>query len=93
MDFCEELWYSFDIGIERKNQDLAGGILMNKLHLWSIIFIVIAAIAFIPLTAEIFGYMNTDIIIVTASVFGVGLLGSCICNIIRVVRNYELKKK
>ena len=27
------------------------------------------------------------------SVFGVGLLGSCICTIARVVRNYELKKK
>ena len=66
---------------------------MSKLHLWSIIFLVIAVIALIPLAVEIFGYMNTDIIIVSSSVFGVGLLGSCICTIARVVRNYELKKK
>ena len=66
---------------------------MGKLHLWSIIFIVIEVLALIPLAAEIFGHMNTDIIIVSVSVFGVGLLGSCICTIARVVRNYELKKK
>lgn len=66
---------------------------MSKLYLWSIIFIVIEVIAFIPLTVEVFGHMNTDIIIVSSSVFGVGLLGSCICTIVRVVRNYELKKK
>ncbi len=66
---------------------------MSKLHLWSIIFIVIAVIAIIPLTVEIFGHMNTDIIIVAASVCGVGVLGSCICTIARVVCNYKLKKK
>lgn len=66
---------------------------MSKLHLCSIIFIVIAVIALIMLAVEIFGHMNTDIITVSASAFGVGLLGSCICTIARAVRNYELEKK
>ncbi len=66
---------------------------MSKLHFWSIIFIVIAVIALIPLAVEIFGHMSTDIIIISASIFGVGLLGSCICTVARVVHNYELKKK
>ena len=66
---------------------------MSKLHLWSIIFVVIEVIALVPMGVEIFGHMNTDSIIVSAIVFGVGLLGSCICTIAGVVRNYVLKKK
>ncbi len=66
---------------------------MSKLHLWSIIFLIIAIIALFPLTKEIFGHMNTDIIILSASVVGVGILGSCICTIARVAHQYELKKK
>ena len=66
---------------------------MSKLRLWSIIFLIIAVIVFVPLTIEIFGNMNPDIIIISASVFGVGILGSCICTIARVVHEYELKKK
>ncbi len=66
---------------------------MSKLRLWSIIFLVIAVIAFVSLTVETFGHMNPDTIIISASVFGIGILGTCICTIVRVVHEYELKKK
>lgn len=64
---------------------------MSKLHLVSIIFIVIAVIACIPLTVEIFGDMNTDIITVSALIMLVGLIGSCICSFIRGIREYKNK--
>ncbi len=66
---------------------------MGRLRLWSIIFLVIAVIAFVLLTVEIFGHINPDIIIILASVFGVGILGTCICTISKVVYEYKLKKK
>ena len=64
---------------------------MSKLRLWSIIFLVIALIAFVPLTIEIFGDMNPDRIIGSARVFGAGMLGVCICTIARVIREYKSK--
>lgn len=64
---------------------------MSKLRLCSIVFIIIAVIAFVPLAMEVFGHMDPDTIIVSARIFGVGILGSCICNVARVVQ--ELKKK
>lgn len=64
---------------------------MSKLRLASIIFIVIAAAACIPLTVEIFGGMNTDIITVSAGIMLVGLLVSCTCSFIRGIR--EIIKK
>lgn len=64
---------------------------MSKLHLASIIFIVIAVISCIPLTVEIFGDMNTDIITVSALIMLVGLIGSCICSFIRGIREYKNK--
>lgn len=64
---------------------------MSKLRLASVIFIIVEVIALIPLTVEIFGDMNTDIITVSAWIFFVGLIGSCICSFIGAVN--ELKKK
>lgn len=64
---------------------------MSKLRLAGIIFIVIAVIACIPLTVEIFGDMNTDIITVSALFTLVGLLGSCICSFIRGIGEYNNK--
>lgn len=64
---------------------------MSKLRLASVILITAAVIALIPLTAEIFGNMNTDIITVFAGIVFIGLIGSCICSFIRAVN--ELKKK
>ena len=65
---------------------------MGKLRLASIIFIVIGIIAFIPLTVEIFGDMNTDIITVSACVLFVGLIGSCVCSFIRGIKEWKRKK-
>lgn len=65
---------------------------MSKLRLLSIIFFVIMVIAWIPLTIEIFGDMDPDVMILSASVFGGGLIGTCTCTIVRVVREYELKR-
>lgn len=64
---------------------------MSKLRLLSIIFISVAFIAWIPLTIEVFGDINPDVIIISASIFGVGIIGACTCSIIRAIR--ELKKK
>ena len=66
---------------------------MSKLHLWSIIFLVIEIIALVPLGIEIFGHMNTDVIIISAVVFGIGMFGNIICTLARVAREYEQKKK
>ena len=64
---------------------------MSKLRLLSIIFIIIAFIAWIPLTIEIFGDINPDVIIISASILGVGIIGACGCSFIRAIR--ELEKK
>ncbi|MBD5130335.1 MAG: hypothetical protein HDT43_10525 [Ruminococcaceae bacterium] len=64
---------------------------MNKLRLAGIILGIVAIIAFIPLTIEIFGDMNTDIITVSALFVGVGLIGSCICSFIRGMLEYKKK--
>ena len=64
---------------------------MSKLHLLSIVFIVIAVISCISLGMEAFGDMNPDTIIILAIVFGVGLIGSCICTFARAI--IEIKKK
>lgn len=66
---------------------------MSKWHLWSIIFLIIALIALVPLTIEIFGDMNPDIIIISAKVFGAGIFGTSTCTLIRVAHEYESKKK
>lgn len=59
---------------------------MSKLCLWSIIFLVIAIIAFVSLT------MSPNIIILKISVFAVGILGACICTIVRVVHKSKKNK-
>ncbi len=64
---------------------------MNKVYVLQIIFIIVEFFAAIPLTVEVFGDMNPDIISVSAAVMGAGLLGNMICTIIRAVQ--ELKKK
>ena len=58
---------------------------MSRLRLWSIIFLVIAVIAFVLLT------MSPDMIILKVSAWGVGILGACICTIVEVV--HESKKE
>ena len=64
---------------------------MRKIHLVQIIFVVIEILAFIPLTIEVFGDMEPDIIIGSALVMGIGLFGSCICGVIRAVRDKRKK--
>ena len=44
---------------------------MNKVYVLQIIFIIVQVIAAVPLTAEVFGDMNTDIISVSAIVIRV----------------------
>lgn len=65
---------------------------MSKLHLASIIFLTIMMIALIPLTAEIFGDMNTDIITVSAAIAFVGLLGTSICSFVRGFGEWKNKR-
>ncbi len=64
---------------------------MSKLHLAGIIFLIVMIIAFIPLTAEVFGDMNATVITVSGAIAFIGLIGSCICNFIRGVMG--MKKK
>lgn len=80
-----ENWFKIKETIDRRDD------IMSKLRLASVVFLIIEAFALIPLTVEIFGNLNTDIITVSAVFFFVGLIGSCICSFIRGVN--ELKKK
>lgn len=59
---------------------------MGKLNLLIGIFQAVELIAFIPLTIEIFTDMNTDIIIASAVAFGIGLIGSCVCVIVKTIK-------
>ena len=64
-----------------------------KLRIASIVFLVVALIAMIPLTLEVFGRMDPDTMMISAVIVGIGLLGSCVCTIIRSVREIEKKMK
>lgn len=66
---------------------------MNKAHLLQVAFVIIEVFAFIPLTIEVFGNMNPEIISICAIIMGIGLLGSCACAIVRVVYNCKSKNK
>lgn len=62
---------------------------MSKTHLASIIFLIVEIIALIPLTVEIFGDMNTDIITISAAFFFIGLIGNCVCSFIRAFSEWK----
>lgn len=61
---------------------------MSKLYILNIVFLLITIIAFIPLTIEVFGDMNPDIMIVSVCVMGIGVLGNSICAIIRAIKKF-----
>ncbi len=58
---------------------------MRKVHLWNIIFLIVEIIAFIPLTAAVFGDRNPDILMISAIIFGAGMVGNCVCVIMRAI--------
>ena len=62
-----------------------------KLRIVSVAFLVVALVAMIPLTLEVFGHMDPDTMMISAVVVGIGLLGSCVCSFARAVQ--ELKRK
>ena len=62
-----------------------------KLRIVSIVFLVVALIAFIPLTLEVFGHMDPDTMMISAIIVGIGLLGSCVCTFARAMQ--EMKKQ
>ena len=64
---------------------------MRKVHLLNGLFLLIEVLAFIPLTIEVFGDKNPNVLIISAIIFGVGMVGNCICAIIRAIQ--ESKKK
>lgn len=64
---------------------------MNRIYLLSVIFLVVEVIALIPLTIEVFGDMNPNVITISAIVIGAGMIGNCICTIVRAIQ--ESKKK
>ena len=64
---------------------------MNKVHLLNIVFLIVEVIAFIPLTLVVFGDMKPDVLTISAIVFGVGMVGNCICVVVRFI--FESKKK
>lgn len=65
---------------------------MSKLHLAGVIFLIVMIIAFIPLTVEIFGDMNTDMITVFSAIAFVGLLGTSICSFVRGFGEWKNKR-
>lgn len=64
---------------------------MNKVRLLNFIFLIIEIMAFIPLTIEVFGDMNPNVLTISAIIFGIGMIGNCICVIVKDIR--ELRKK
>ena len=64
---------------------------MGKVRLLNVIFLIVEVIAFIPLTIEVFGDMNPNVLTISAIVFGIGMVGNCICAIVRAI--LESKKK
>lgn len=62
---------------------------MSKLYLWNTIFVIIEVISWILLTIQIFGDMNPDAIIISANILGIGLIGTCICSIIRAINKLK----
>ncbi len=64
---------------------------MKKIHLLNITFLIAALIATFPLTIEVFGDMNPDVIKISAIIIGIGLAGNLICAIIRAIA--ESKKQ
>lgn len=66
-------------------------IAMKKIYWLNITFLIIAVVAVIPLTIEVFGDMNPKIISTSAIIIGIGLAGNLICAVIRAIA--ESKKK
>ncbi len=64
---------------------------MRKVHLLNVIFLIVEVIALIPLTIEVFGDKNPNVLTISAIVFGAGMIGNCICVIVKSV--YESKKE
>ncbi len=65
---------------------------MRKEHWLNIIFWIIEVVAWIVLTATVFGDMNPDALTVSAIVLGVGLAGTCVCTIVRGLRASKKKQ-
>ena len=55
------------------------------------LFLLVEIIAFISLTIEVFGDMDPNVLTISAIVLGIGMVGNCICVIVRAIR--ESKKK
>lgn len=64
---------------------------MRKVNLLNGIFLIVEVFAFIPLTIEVFGDMNPNVLTISAIIFGVGMIGNGICAIVRAIQ--ESKKK
>lgn len=58
---------------------------MKKIYLLNRIFLIVALIAMIPLTIEVFGDRNPNVIRISAILIGIGLAGNLICAIIRAI--------
>lgn len=58
---------------------------MKKINLLNNIFLIVALIATIPLTIEVFGDRNPNVIRISAILVGIGLAGNLICAIIRAI--------
>ncbi len=64
---------------------------MNRAHMLQIVLVAVQVIACIPLTIEVFGDMDPEVISASAAVIGVAMLGSVICAMVRA--GQEWKKK
>lgn len=64
---------------------------MRKVHLLNGIFLIVEVLAFIPLTIEVFGDMNPNVLTISAIIFGVGMIGNCIFALVKAIQ--ESKKK
>lgn len=66
---------------------------MRKVYLLQVISLAIMILAFIPLTVQVFCGMDPDIMTVSALFLGAGLLGNCVCAVVRAVRQDQEQEK
>ena len=66
---------------------------MRKVYGLQVIFCAVMILAAVPLTVQVFGDMDPDVITVSALFLGAGLLGNGVCAVVRAVREYQEKKK
>ena len=66
---------------------------MRKVSVLQVVFCAVMILAAIPLTIQVFGDMDPDVMTVSALFLGAGLLGNGVCAVVKAVRQYQEQEK